>query len=96
MGENDNYHQVGNAYLQYDEIFRKVALAPANEGDPPNPPDPDFIKDDNIRLVNNAFAATIKQVRLATTEGADYKENKYVGSLATMMLILTNKAGDLL
>ena len=30
FGEKNNYHQVGNAYLDFDITIRKVVVAPAN------------------------------------------------------------------
>ena len=42
LGENNKYHQIGNAYLQYDITVRKVALPPADPAHPPNPPNLDF------------------------------------------------------
>ena len=42
FGENSNYHQVGNRYLQYDIIIRKAENT-------------DFDDADVIRLVNNGF-----------------------------------------
>ena len=47
FGENNNYHQVGNSYLQYDITVR-------------NGDDSNFVDADVIRLVNNAFAYTFK------------------------------------
>ena len=62
-----------------DIIFRKVALAPANDGDPTNPLDPDFINDGTIRLRNLAFAYTTKHARLAKTRGADIQGKDLLG-----------------
>ena len=71
FGENNNnYHQIGNGYLQYDITVRK--------GDNSN------FEDDNadvIRLVNNAFAYTFKNASISTTSGSEIEINKYVGSL---------------
>ena len=46
FGENNNYHQIGNAYLEFDITIRKVVEVPNN---------PNFIDTDQIRLINNAF-----------------------------------------
>ena len=43
-GENNNYHQNGNAYLQYDITVRRNDNA-------------NFADANDIRLVNNAFAS---------------------------------------
>ena len=60
--ENNNYHQIGNAYLQYEITVGKDAA---------DPPDRFLIDGDVIRLVTNAFAYCFKQARLATTRGED-------------------------
>ena len=44
FGKNNNYHQIGNAYLEFDITFRKVVEIPKN---------PNFIDTDQIRLINN-------------------------------------------
>ena len=59
FGENNNYHQIGNAYLRYDITVRIVALSVA-PGDPPNPLDPDFIDGDKFRLVSISLVCTFK------------------------------------
>ena len=46
FGENDNYHQIGISYLQFEWIIEKSAVAPNKI----------LIDGDAIRLVNNAFA----------------------------------------
>ena len=40
FGENNNYHQIGNAYLEFDITIRKVVEIPNN---------PNFINTDQIR-----------------------------------------------
>ena len=47
FGENNNYHQIGNAYLEFDITIRKIVEIPNN---------PNFIDTDQIRLINDAFA----------------------------------------
>ena len=42
LGENNNYHQIGNAYLEFDITIRNTAGF--------------FIDGSNITLMNNAFA----------------------------------------
>ena len=56
FGENNKYHQIGNAYLEFDITMRK------NDGTI-------FHYEDPIRLVNNGFAFCFKEARLATTIG---------------------------
>ena len=51
FGENNNYHQIGNAYLELNITVRK--------NDTTN-----FRNDDPIRLVNNAFAFSFVSKKL--------------------------------
>ena len=85
FGENFNYYQIGNAYLEFDITIRKVVVAPA---------DPNFAKADQIRLINNAFAYCFTQATLGTTGGGDLEDMKYVGQVSTIMRLLTSKDGD--
>ena len=64
---NNNYHQIGNAYLEFD-ITASNPL--------PNPP----VFDDNspIRLINSGFSYLFKEARLSTSTN-DLEHNKYVG-----------------
>ena len=87
MGENNKYHQIGNAYLQYElAIGKDVAVAgnrvPVNR--------------DAIRLVNNAFRYCFKEAIFSTTGGSNIEHNKYVGQVSTFMRALTSKDGDFL
>ena len=56
FGENQNFNQVANGYLEFDIIVRRadgnpfIIVAPGN---------------DIIRLVNNAFAYTIHDARIS-------------------------------
>ena len=83
FGENNNYHQIGNAYLEFNITVRK--------NDPTN-----FHKDDPIRLVNNGFAYCFKEARLTTSFGGDIEINKFCGQVSTIMRAISNKDGDLL
>ena len=82
FGENNNYHQVGNAYLHYDITNRKDD-------------DTNFVDADEIRLVNNALAYSISELKTSTTGGTVIEYNKFVGPTSTMMRVLTSKEGDL-
>ena len=62
FGENNNYHQIGNAYLEFDITVRDTAGI--------------FTYASVIRLVNNAFAFCFKQATLATTSGLDPEDTK--------------------
>ena len=84
--ENNNYHQVGNAYLEFDITIRKAVAAPA---------DPNFAKADQIRLINNAFAYCFTQATLTTTGGVDIEDIEYVGEVSTIMRFLRSKDGVL-
>ena len=83
LGENNNYHQIGNAYLEFNITVRK------ND-------DTNFHFDDPVRLVNNGFAFCFKEARLSTTIGSDIEINKFCGQLSTIMRAISNKDGDLL
>ena len=87
FGENHNFIQVGNGYLEFDIRIRKNDKA-------------DFIvANDNtnevIRLVNNAFAYTMHDARISTSAGVEIEQNKYVGPISTIMRLVTEKDGDL-
>ena len=83
FGENNNYHQIGNAYLELNITVRK------ND-------DTNFHYDDPVRLVNNGFAFCFKESRLGTTIGSDIEINKFCGQVSTIMRVISNKDGDLL
>ena len=57
FGEN-NYHQVGNSFLEFDITVRRED-------------DANFTNNSRIRLMNNAFAYCFKEARLAITSGSD-------------------------
>ena len=54
FGENNNFHQNGKCYLEFDITVRKNDTI-------------NFHIEDPIRLVNNAFALCFKETRLSTT-----------------------------
>ena len=87
FGENHNFIQVGNGYLEFDIRIRRddgnafnIGFAPAG---------------DTIRLVNNAFAYTIHDAKISTSAGVEIEQNKYVGPISTIMRLITQKDGDL-
>ena len=82
FGEN-NYHQVGNSYLEFDITIRREDNA-------------NFTDNSRIRLTSNGFAYIFKEATLSITSGSDLEHNKYVGPVSTIMRVLTNKDGDLL
>ena len=84
FGENNNYHQIGNGYLEFNITVRK--------NDTTN-----FHIEDPIRLVNNGYAFCFKEARLSTTIfGSDIEHNKFCGQLSTIMKVISNKDDDLL
>ena len=83
FAENNNYHQIGNAYLEFDITVRRA------DGN-------DFGANNAIRMTNNAFAYVFKEARLSTTSGSHLEHNKFVGQVSTIMRCLTNREKDLL
>ena len=79
--ENNNYHQIGNAYLEFDITVRDTAG--------------NFTKESAIRLVKTAFAYCFKQATLSTTGGMDLEDIKYVGQVSTIMRLSTSKDNEL-
>ena len=83
FGENNNYHQIGNGYLEFNKTVRK--------NDTTN-----FHIEDPIKLVNNAYAFCFKEAHLSTTIGSDIEHNKFCGQVSTIMKVVSNKDDDLL
>ena len=81
FGENNNYYQIGNSYLEFDITVRNTAG--------------NFTDASAIRLINNAFAYCFTQATLSTTGGMDLEDIKYVGRVSTIMRLLTSKDSDL-
>ena len=84
FGDNNNFHQIGNSYLQFDITVRPQRVADAFDGDSP------------IRLVNNAFSHCFKEGVINTTGGMEIENIKFLGQVSTIMISLTSKDGDLL
>ena len=76
FGENNNYHQIGNGYLELDITVRKNDTKI-------------FHYDDPVRLVHNAFAFCFKESRLGTTIGSDIEYNKFCGQVSTIMKLIS-------
>ena len=81
FGEKNNYHQLGNRYLEFDITVRNTAG--------------NFTDASAIRLIKNAFAYCFTQATLSTTGGMDLEDIKYVGQVSTIMRLLTSKDSDL-
>ena len=82
FGENNNYYQIGNAYLEFNITVRKHDTT-------------NFHNDDPVRLVNNGFAFCFKEARLSTSLGSDIEINNFCGQVSTIMRAISNKDGDL-
>ena len=83
FGENNNYHQIGDAYLEFDITVGKSD-------------DTNYHHEDSVRLVNNGFAFCFKEPRLSTTIGSDFEIKKFCGQMSTILRVISNKDGDLL
>ena len=87
FGENLNSLQVGNGHLEVDILTRKADNT-------------NFIgNNDNtnevIRLVNITFAYTNHDACNSTSAGTEIVQNKFVGSLSTIMGLITQSVRDL-
>ena len=87
FGENHNFIQVVNGYLEFDIRIRRADGNPFIVANP--------ARTDVIRLVNNAFAYTIHDARISSIAGVEIEQNKYVGPVSTIMSIVSQKDGDL-
>ena len=83
FGENNNYHQIGNGYLEFNITVRKKDTT-------------NFHIEDPVRLLNNRYAFCFKEARLSTNIGSDIEYNKFCGQVSTIMKVLSNKDDDLL
>ena len=83
FGDNNNYHQIGISYLEFDLTVRRNDSA-------------DFDNDSAIRLTNNGSAYVFKEARLRTTSGSDVEHIKFVGQISSIVRCLTNKDCELL
>ena len=81
--ENNNYHQIGNAYLEFNFTVRKNDTTNFHDNDP-------------VRLVNIGFAYCFKEARLTISIGGDIEINKFCGQVPTIMRAISSKEGDLL
>ena len=77
FGEINNYHQIGNAYLEYDVTVQNLVAVFDNNG--------------GIRLSNKGLAYVFQEAVLATTSGSNLEHNKNVGQISTIMRVLTSK-----
>ena len=70
FGENNNYHQVSNACLEYDITVQNLAAV--------------FDNTSRIRLTNNGLAYVFQEAVLATTSGSNLEHNKFVGQMRVL------------
>ena len=82
FGENNNYHQIGNGYLEFNTTVRKNDTT-------------SFHNEDPTRLVNNGFAFCFKEALLSTNIGSDIEHNKFCGQVSTIVKVISNKDDDL-
>ena len=82
FGENHNFIQVGNGYLEFDI---RVRLDNDNN----------FGDANVIRLINNALAYVIHEAGTSTAAGVEIERNKFCGPISTIMRLVTQKDGDL-
>ena len=83
FGEDNNYYQNGNSYLEFDITVRRED-------------DANFADISPIRMTNNTFTYCFKEARPSTTSGGDLEHNNFVGKISTIMRALTSKDADLL
>ena len=65
FGENNNYHQIGNGYLEFHITVR-------------NSDGTNFHYEDPLRFINIGFAFCSKEGRLSTTLSSDIEHNNFV------------------
>ena len=83
FGENNNYHQRGNGYSEFNITVRKIVNT-------------NFHIEDPIRLVNNGYAFCFKKARLSTNFGSDIEHKKFCRQISTIMKVISKKDDDLL
>ena len=82
FGENHNFIQLGNGYLEFDI---RVRLDNDNN----------FGDANVIRLINSALAYVIHEAGISTASGVEIERNKFCGPISTIMRLVTQKDGDL-
>ena len=83
FGENNNFHQIGDAYLEFEITVRSQNVADAFDNDSP------------IRLTNNGLAYAFQEARLSTST-TDFEHNKYFEQISTIKRVVSSMDGDLL
>ena len=83
FGENNNYHQICNGYLEFNITVRKIDTTSFHHEDP-------------VRLVNNGYAFCFKAARLSTSIGSDIEHKIFCGQISTIMKVISDKDDDTL
>ena len=83
FGESNIYHQIGNAYREFNITVQK------ND-------DTIFHNEDPVRLVNIGYAFCFKEARLITTIGSNIEISNFCRQVSTIMRAISRKDGDLL
>ena len=89
VSENNNYHQILNAYFQYDSTVLEV------NGENFTVTNDDATNELN-RLMKNGFADCFEEGGFPTTGVSDGEHNKSEWQISTIMRLITNKDWDLL
>ena len=87
FGENNNYHQVGNGYFEFEKTLWKYGKNFGNLDGNGNVDEP-------IRLVISESASSFSIATLST-RGDNLVQNNNVGLFPTILKILTSKCVDL-
>ena len=82
FGENNDYHQLGHGYLEFNNTVRK--------NDTTN-----FHREDPVRVVNIGYALCFKEARLSTTIGSDIEHNRFCGQNSTIIKLTSKRNDDL-
>ena len=82
FGENPNYIQIGNAYLEIDIEVRNADRS-------------NFTNADAIRLVNNGFDYIFQEGWLSTSAGTEIEHSKNLPIVSTIIRLLTQEDGYL-
>ena len=80
-GENNNDHQIGNGYLEFNITVRKNDTT-------------SFHREDPIRLVNNGYDFCFKKARLSTSIDSDIEHNNSCGQVSTILKVISDKDDD--
>ena len=79
-GENNNNHQVGNSYLEFNISVRH--------------PTAGFNNNAELRFVNIGVAFCFDQVTISTTGGMEIQRVNFLGQVSTIMTSSTSKDSD--